>query len=168
MNIFIRSTLCAVFFLCCLIILHPFSQCMGADPISINAQRMLSTEAKNTVIFMGDVDARQGDTAITCDEMTVYYKEKTNSDDTTSQVEKMICIGNVQATSGNFLGISKKMEYYAAERKIRLIGNAKAWKGNDLVQGEIISHFLDKGVSTVEKGSASGDGKVHVIINQDK
>ena len=167
MNVINRSRLLVFVFLCGWIFSLPGASCFGADPISIKAKRMLSTEQKNSVIFIGEVDARQGDTAITCDEMTVYYKQNSETDETTSQVEKMICIGNVQATCGNWLGISKRMDYFAPERKIVLIGNAKAWKGQNMVQGETITHYLDEGRSTVEQGSGESDEGVNVIIQQD-
>jgi len=166
-KLFMRSSLVILTFLCAVFTLHPTAVCLGADPISIKSDRMLSTEEKNTVVFIGHVDARQGDTAITCDEMTVYYKQNGKKDDTTSQVEKMICKGNVQATCGNWLGISKRMDYYAAERKIELTGNAKAWKGQNMVQGESITHYLDEGRSEVKQGSGEGSEGVHVIIQQD-
>ena len=36
---------------------------------------MISQEQENSVVFIGNVDARQGDLTIRTDEMTVYYSQ---------------------------------------------------------------------------------------------
>ena len=135
-----------------------FSNAIADDaPINIEANHMTSTEKSNSVIFTGDVDATQADVRIRSDKMTVYYtpkkaapkkktKEKTGG---TQQVEKMICIGNVEITRGEWLGTSKKMVYLSKERQVILTGNAKAWQGQNMVSGEKIIYFLDEGRSEV-------------------
>lgn len=92
-------------------------------PIHIEANRMTSTEKTNSVVFTGDVDAKQGDVRIRSDEMTVFYtaqdttaKQKDGKKPAakqaekkpTQQVEKLICTGNVEVTRGEWLGTAKK------------------------------------------------------------
>lgn len=145
-------------------------------PIHIESNRMTSTEKSNSVVFTGDVDAKQGDVRIRSDEMTVFYKEvesSTKAKDpkkkpaappaekkTTQQVEKLICIGNVEVTRGEWLGTAKKMLYLSKERQVILTDNAKAWQGQNMVSGEKIIYYLDEGRSEVVGGSkatAAGD-----------
>jgi len=45
-------------------------------PIHIESNRMTSTEKSNSVVFSGDVDAKQGDVRIRSDEMTVFYNSQ--------------------------------------------------------------------------------------------
>ncbi|MFT5699771.1 MAG: lipopolysaccharide export system protein LptA [Desulforhopalus sp.] len=126
-------------------------------PINIEANHMTSTEKSNSVIFTGDVDAKQADVRIRSDKMTVYYtpkesgtKKKTKGKEgATQQVEKMVCVGNVEITRGEWLGTSKKMVYLSKERQVILTGNAKAWQGQNVVSGEKIIYFLDEGRSEV-------------------
>ena len=125
-------------------------------PIHIEANRMTSTEKTNTVVFSGDVDAKQGDVRIRSDEMTVFYtpeaaekEKKAEQKKTTQQVEKLICVGNVELTRGQWLGTSKKMVYLSKERQVILTDNAKAWQGQNMVSGDKIIYYLDEGRSEV-------------------
>jgi lipopolysaccharide export system protein LptA len=128
----------------------------GDSPIHIEANRMHSTEKTNSVVFTGEVDATQGDVRIRSDEMTVYYtqegegKKVSQEEKTTSQqVEKLVCIGNVEITRGEWLGTSKKMTYLSKERQVILTGNAKAWQNQNMVSGDKIIYYLDEGRSEV-------------------
>lgn len=136
-------------------------------PIHIEANRMTSTENTNSVVFTGDVDAKQGDVRIRSDEMTVFYhtlestgKQKDKKKPaaqaekkTSQQVEKLICVGNVEITRGEWLGTAKKMLYLSKERQVILTENAKAWQGQNMVSGEKIIYYLDEGRSEVIGGS---------------
>ncbi len=115
---------------------------------------MSSIEKSNSVLFKGNVDAKQGDVRIRSDKMTVYYSMKdinAKTDASTSQqVEKMICLGNVEVTRAEWLGTANKMDYLAKERQVILSGNAKAYQGQNMVSGEKIIYFIDEGRSEVE------------------
>ena len=130
------------------------------EPIHIEADRMVSQEQDNSVIFIGNVDASQGELLIRTDEMTVYYVQDDNSEvkKGTSEVNKLICKGNVQISQGDWLGTGHRMDYYAQDRKIILSGEAKGWQGQNMVAGKTITYFLDEGRSIVE-GPVSVDGK---------
>nr|WP_321465898.1 lipopolysaccharide transport periplasmic protein LptA [uncultured Desulfobulbus sp.] len=140
------------------------------QPISIEANRMVSQEKNNTVIFQGKVDARQGTLTIRADEMTVYYstnKPQTagaQADKPTSKVEKLICKNNVKVSQGDWLGTGDRMDYFAPERKVILSGNAKAWQGRNMVAGKTITYFLDQKRSVVEQ-DRSANGRVRAVIH---
>lgn len=168
--------------LLCTGILLLFSAVNAAEnpqqPIHIEADRMVSQEQDNSVIFTGNVDARQGELLIRTDEMTVYYvqdpgdKEKKGA----SEVNKLICKGNVQISQGDWLGTGRRMDYYAKDRKVILSGDAKGWQGQNMVAGKTITYFLDEGRSIVEgpvKGDTTPDkdksksGRVKAVIHPD-
>lgn len=130
-------------------------------PIHIEADRMVSQEQDNAVIFTGNVDARQGELLIRTDEMTVYYTNKDKKglpNKGAGEVNKLICKGNVQISQGNWMGTGKRMDYFARDRKVILSGDAKAWQGQNMVSGKTITYFLDEGRSIVE-GPVNADGK---------
>ena len=160
-----------------IVLLVVFSLVSGANdmalaaeaPIHIESNHMTSTEKSNSVVFTGDVDAKQGDVRIRSDEMTVYYnaaenpatpakdKKKTSPQTekkATQQVEKLICIGNVEVTRAEWLGTAKKMIYLSKERQVILTDNAKAWQGQNMVSGDKIIYYLDEGRSEVISGSS--------------
>lgn len=148
----------------------PWAARAAEAPIHIESNRMTSTEKSNSVVFSGDVDAKQGDVRIRADEMTVFYHEldsgpKGGKDKdkkkpaaqgekkTTQQVEKLICVGNVEVSRGEWLGTGKKMVYLSKERQVILTDNAKAWQGQNMVSGDKIIYYLDEGRSEVVGGS---------------
>ncbi len=123
-------------------------------PIQIEADHMSSTEKTNTVLFSGNVDAKQKDVRIRSNEMTVYYSPPGKSagkkgKKTSQQVEKLICTGNVEISRSEWLGTSNKMIYLAKERQVILLDNAKAYQGQNMVSGEKIIYYLDEGRSEV-------------------
>lgn len=136
------------------------------DPITVEADHMSSMEKDSSVLFKGDVDARQGDVRIRSDEMTVFYtpkgEEKAGSKKVTQQVEKMINVGNVEITRGEWLGTSTKSIYLSKERQFILIGDAKAWEGQNMVSGEKIIYYIDEERSEVvggRPGVTAGSGQ---------
>lgn len=160
------SNIFCSYFVFLLIIINPLSVCSADAPIHIEANSMTSTERTNSVVFIGDVDVKQGDVRIRSDEMTVYYTEEDKNQDpeqkTSQQVEKLICIGNVEITRGEWLGTAKKMTYLSNERQVILTDNAKAWQNQNMVSGDKIIYYLDEGRSEVMGDSsvaAGGDKK---------
>jgi len=135
----------------------------AAAPINVEADHMTSTEKNSSVVFTGNVDAKQGDVRIRSDEMTVFYtkagsadnKNEKESKKVTQQVEKLVCVGNVEVTRQEWLGTGKEMVYLAKERQVILIGNAKAWQGQNVVSGGKIIYYLDEGRSEVIGGRVS-------------
>lgn len=152
------------------------ASCLAAEeadqPISIEANRMVSQENKNSVVFMGKVDARQGTLTIRAEEMTVFYAEKKGDkgggkdNQPTNQVEKLTCTNNVKISQGDWLGAGDRMDYFAKERKAVLSGNAKAWQGQNMVSGKSIVYYLDEKRSVVEP-DATTNGRVKAVIHPD-
>jgi lipopolysaccharide export system protein LptA len=125
-------------------------------PIVVEADQMSSTEESNTVLFLGNVDAKQGDLRILSDEMTVYYLEEATSDkeaSTEQKIDKLVCVGNVELSSADWLGTSDQMIYYSGNRKVLLVGDAKAWQGENMISGEKIVYYIDEGRSEVVGGT---------------
>ncbi len=144
-----------------------FAADKASAPIHIEADRMISQEQKNSVIFLGNVDARQGDLTIRSDEMTVYYtqdKGKKKGRNSSSEVKKLICKKNVEITQGDWLGTGNRMDYFAKDRKIILSGNAKAWQGPNMVSGKTITYYLDEKRSIVEQDKKKS-GRVTAVIH---
>lgn len=136
----------------------------GADqPIQIEADKMTAVEDSQSVIFSGNVDARQGNVRIRSDEMTIFYYETEDAtkkkNKNAQQVKKIVCKGNVEVTSEEWLGTSDSMHYISKKNLVQLVGNAKAYKGQNMVQGERIDYHLDTGESEVFGAKALSQGK---------
>ncbi len=188
MNFINRSSIIfSIYFVFHLLFIGSASAYAESAPINIEANRMTSTERTNSVVFTGEVDAKQGDVRIRCDEMTVYYTQENKTEQTenkdknaekpaSQQVEKLVCTGNVEITRGEWLGTSKKMTYLSKERQVILTDNAKAWQNQNVVSGDKIIYYLDEGRSEVigdasatTAGTKTGDKKptrVNMTIRQ--
>lgn len=177
-----RSLLLCILFLMFFRVASSVTEVSAAEaPIHIESNSMTSTEKSNSVVFTGNVDAKQGEVRIRSDEMTVYYdtlesptKQNTNKKPaqqaekkTSQQVEKLICTGNVEVTRGDWLGTGKKMLYLSKERQVILTENAKAWQGQNMVSGEKIIYYLDEGRSEVVGGgkATTAGGKKPSRVN---
>ena len=141
---------------------------INKSPINIEADRMVSLEQKNSVLFSGNVQANQADVKINSNEMTVYYSQA-GKGASGQEVKKILCVGNVEITKGDWLGTGDKMEYLASERKVVLSGGAKAWQGKNQVSGETIIYYLDEGRSevipaNVSTTSGKKSGRVNATI----
>lgn len=138
------------------------------EPINIEANRMVSQENGNSVVFIGNVEAKQGKLTIRSEEMTVFYTESKGGKDnaTTSQMDRLICKNNVKITQEDWLGTGDRMDYFAKERKVILSGNAKTWQGPNMVSGKTIVYYLDEKRSVVEQDESS-KGRVRAVIHPD-
>ena len=157
-------------------LLSPFSVAAplggSTEPIQIEADRMVSQEKDSSVVFLGNVDARQGELLIKSDKMTVFYEQQGKNKGpaavtSSGQVEKLICLGNVQISQGSWLGTGERMDYYAGDRKVILSGDAKAWQGQNMVTGKTITYYLDEGRSVVESPEKKQSGRVKAVIQPD-
>jgi len=164
-----RAILSSAFFIGLTILLcasHLLAADDSSQPIHIEADRMISQEQKNSVIFIGNVDARQGNITIRSDEMTVYYTQNKSGKkkNSSSQVKKLICKKNVEITQDDWLGTGNRMDYFAKDRKVILSGNAKAWQGQNMVSGKTIIYYLDDKRSIVEQDPKKS-GRVKAVIH---
>lgn len=140
----------------------PLLAATGNDqPINIEADRMVSNQKDNAVLFAGNVTARQGDLAIRADEMTVQYHATAEKAGQTGvgggQLKKLMAKGNVHVESAAWTASGDAMDYLAAERKVLLHGNAKVWQDNNLVSGDAMTLYLDEGKSIVERSPRKGE-----------
>lgn len=163
----------------CLIVLAGVVCQAKEQPIQIAADKMTAVDKSQSVIFTGNVDASQGDVRIRSDKMTIYYIKDTSksagkkTSKNAQQVKKIVCKGNVEVTSKEWLGTSETMHYFSKKKLVQLIGNAKAYKGQNMVQGERIDYHLDTGQSEVfggkttvgdEQATTEKPGRVNMTI----
>lgn len=156
------NCICIAFIAAILVLLGSGMGMALDQPIQIEADEMTAMSKSQAVTFSGNVDAKQGDIRIRADEMTIYYikdeLESTQSKDA-QQVKKIVCKGKVEVTSKDWLGTSDVMHYFSKDNLVQLIGNAKAYKGQNMVEGERINYYLDSGKSEVLGATATTGGK---------
>ncbi len=114
-------------------------------PVQFESKALQAMKDQNRVMLKEDVIVTQGDFRLEADEATIYF------DPVTREANKVIAVGRVKAfKSDPELKQRVKAEcneavFHNQERKMILRGNAKLWRGEDLVRGKQITYELDTG-----------------------
>lgn len=116
-------------------------------PVIVDSDSLETMQKQGLSIFKGNVVAKQDNSVQYADRMEVYTDSKTD------RIERVVSTGNVRIiTRDCHMGTASRTEYYDAEQRVVLIGNARVWKGPDTVTGERITIYLAEDRSVVEGG----------------
>ena len=116
-------------------------------PVIVDADSLDSFQRQGLAIFKGNVIARQNNSIQYADKMEVYTDSKTD------RVERVVSTGNVRIITRDCrMGTAERAEYYDAEQRVVLIGNARVWRDADIVTGDRITIFIAEDRSLVEGG----------------
>jgi lipopolysaccharide export system protein LptA len=147
---------------------------LSKEPIHIEADRMESDQKTEAVVFVGNVEARQGDLLIQAARMTVYYQKPATgaggqaaSGEAARAIDKLLATGGVKIVRENWVATGNQLEYLSGDRKIILTGDTKVWQNNNLVTGDRIVLYLDQGKSVVEKNNAGQGERVKAFFYPD-
>lgn len=147
--------------------LRAAEQAASSAPIHVEADRMVSKQKENAVIFTGKVEAKQEGLTINADEMTVFHHDEAATDTpdkgTSQKIQKLFADGNVKITKEGLVATGDHMEFFSEERKVLLTGNTKVWQDNNLVTGDRI--LLDLATeTTIIEPDKEGGGRVKAFF----
>jgi lipopolysaccharide export system protein LptA len=122
----------------------------GADknaPVTVDADQLENLQREGVIVFTGNVVATQDNSTQYADRMEVYLDAKGES------IVRTVSTGNVRIiTKDCRTGTGRRAEYYDAEQRVLLIGNARVWRDDNVVTGERITLYLAEDRSVVEGG----------------
>jgi lipopolysaccharide export system protein LptA len=122
----------------------------GADknaPVTVDADQLENLQKEGVIVFTGNVVASQDNSTQYADRMEVYLDAKGES------IVRTVSTGNVRIiTKDCRTGTGQRAEYYDAEQRVLLIGNARVWRDDNVVTGERITLYLAEDRSVVEGG----------------
>lgn len=117
------------------------------SPVTIDADQLENLQKEGLVVFTGNVVANQTGSTHYSDRMEVYLDAKGDG------IVRTVSSGNVKIiTKDCKIGTAKRAEYYDAEQRVVLVGNARVWQEDNVVTGERITIFLAEDRSVVEGG----------------
>jgi lipopolysaccharide export system protein LptA len=129
-------------------------------PVIVDSDSLESMQKEGLSVFKGNVVAKQNNSVQYADRMEVYTDSKTD------RIERVVSTGNVRIITRDCrMGTAGRAEYYDAEQRVVLIGNARVWRGTDIVTGERITIYLAEDRSLVERGKQE---RVKAIFYQDR
>ena len=119
-----------------------------SQPVTVDADQLVSDQKQGLVIFTGNVVARHNNSIQYADRMEVYLDEKGD------KVLRTVSTGTVRIITRDCrTGTARRAEYYDAEQRVVLIGDARVWQEENVVTGERITIFLAEDRSMVESGA---------------
>ena len=132
-------------------------------PVTVDADQLENLQKEGLVVFSGNVVANQNSSTQYADRMEVYLDDKGN------RIVRAISTGNVRIiTKDCRTGTAKRAEYYDAEQRVVLIGNARVWRDDNVVTGERITIYLAEDRSIVEGGQQERVKAVFYPKNQNQ
>jgi len=136
------------------------------EPLTIEADRAVLDEKKGQSVYSGNVVLVQGVNSFRADTLTLYGSQK-------GKVTKILAQGNPirfrqKSITGkaDITGEALKMQYFASEKRLLLLGSAKLQQGTNLFSGDKIEYDTLRQVVTAEADGSSKD-RVQVTINPD-
>ena len=131
-----------------------------AAPVTVDADQLESLQKEGLVIFTGNVVARQDGSTQYADRMEVYLGAGGD------RIVRTVSTGSVRIiTKDCRTGTARRAEYYDADQRVILIGNARVWQDDNVVTGERITIYLAEDRSVVEAGSQE---RVKAVFHQKK
>ncbi len=127
-------------------------------PIVITADTMKADRTTKTVVFKGDVEARE-DFLLCSDELRMEYEGK-------NEVRKIDAIGHVRIYRASGVARAERAVYDRRVHTLLLTGNASVERCADTVRGGRITLYLDDDSALVE-GLGSGRVKARIIPESD-
>ena len=128
----------------------PPSKPRGADPsqpVTVDADQLESIQKQGLVIFSGNVVARHNNSTQYADRMEVYL------DAGGDKVLRTVSTGSVKIITRDCrTGTARRAEYYDAEQRVVLVGDARVWQDENVVTGERITIYLAEDRQVVEAG----------------
>jgi len=123
------------------------------QPVNISANKLEADDKTGVFVFIGDVQAQQGEVFIYAQKMTVYYsKAASSSNSTKKQVDKVVAQQDVRIVQLDRVATGQQAVYYNQEGRIVLTGDPRVVQGDNNVAGERIVVYLNDNRSVVEGG----------------
>ena len=125
------------------------------SPIDINSDTVEANQKQNTVTFKGNVVAKQEDTTLYANTVTIYY------DPNTKKLKEIMAVGNVKVVQLDRRATGQKATFHQDENKVVLDGEAVVREGENVIRGERIIFYVDEERSVVE-GGQGGRVSTHI------
>jgi lipopolysaccharide transport protein LptA len=125
-------------------------------PIDIVSDTMEGFDKEKYVIFKGSVVAKQEDLTIFSDTIEAYMNEETN------EIEKAHAKGNVKIIKKERTATSNEAVFNNAKGEIVLKGNVIVYSGQDRLNGEIVTYYVNEDRVVVE---GEKEKKARVLVS---
>lgn len=142
-----------------------FSNHDAKDPIEFSADRLEVQKEGSVAMFLGKVEAIQGDMTLLSDEVRVYYETGAKSGEASSSltgsVTRIDSRGNVRITSRGDTAEGDWAVYDVGRQLVTMGGRVVLHQGGSVVRGSRLELNLDTGQTRVQgMANTQGDQRV--------
>jgi len=139
----------------------------------INSNELKVAERESQAIFIGEVDAVQGDARLRADTLTVNFAgtDVGQQSGGFGDIQDMLAEGNVYYVTPQLTARGNRGTYAAADETIVLTGDVVISRGDDIARGECLTLKVETGESTLGCGGQGDDGdkgRVTLIITPEE
>lgn len=136
-------------------------------PIHITSDRMVANQQARTIAFEGHVCVRQNDLTITSKTLKVTLAQANQSPklqrqnpankdpDPEQRIDYIDFKGDVKVTQRDRVATAQEAIFYQKEQKILLEGSPVVTKGQDRIEGKLITIYLKDNRCVVEGGKGA-------------
>jgi lipopolysaccharide export system protein LptA len=147
--------LAIVFFLPVSICAAPAVSSPNSGQIHVTSDRLEADDQAQIVIFSGNAVATQDDVTIHGDRLTIKYVGEQR------EIVQIIADGNVRIVQQEKLATGEKAVYFKAEERVVMTGSPKVTEGENFVEGQEITLYLNENRSVVSGGAG---GRVNAVF----
>jgi lipopolysaccharide export system protein LptA len=124
------------------------------SPIRISSDRMEAMQQEKTLLFEGHVVVQQDDLTLSGNRLKLFGLSGDKSDQASiiDKIDHIELEGDVKMTQLDKMATAQKAIYFHQEQKIVLYGNPVVSRGQDKIEGRLITIYLEQGKSVVEGG----------------
>lgn len=127
------------------------------EPIDISADRLEVRQGENLALFVGNVEALQGDLQLTADRLVVYYETAAGATDPT--IRRLDVEGSVRLQSPSEDVSAQWGVYDVDSRLVTLGGEVVLTRGDTVVEGDRLELDLDSGLTRVDAATTGAGQK---------
>jgi len=139
------------------------------QPVQVSAERMEWHNQRQTGIYLGEVEASQGELRLESESLTLFrgpdgqlIQALAESSDGLAYMRDLPSLDEPQVEAW-----AHSIDYHPAEEKIILTGQAKLIQGNDSFRGHRLTYFLTSQDLTAEQAEDK-DSRIEVILTPKK
>jgi lipopolysaccharide export system protein LptA len=117
----------------------------GTQPVHFESNGASALQEKGTLELLDNVVVTQGSMRMEADRAKIFY------DEDKKDVDRVVAVGNVKMfkideDSGEKIqAFGDEVVFYNKKRTVTMAGNARLWRGADLVRGKKITYEMDSG-----------------------
>lgn len=138
-------------------------------PIQIEADELTFLDKEGRAIYVGNVDAVQGDARIRAEKLTIFFAKKEANGNGgigsgVGDVERLVAEGEVFYMTPGEKAKGDRGVYNYKNDQILLTGNVTLTRGENVIVGDRLIVDIEKGRSRVESNSRARGERVRTVI----